>query len=135
MSNLVLESKLISQINALCIPTSPAPKKPRRQPRAELRERIARCEELLERLKNSEMESPTSDVSMSAANWSHSPNAQPEPLQSREAPKGSTGKILIDQGAVRFTDKWLWAAMAEEVILVSNSETSGYILTIVRSWP
>lgn len=98
------------------MPTLPAPKRPRRQPRAELRERLARCEELLERIKNSELESPASYTTHSSTSPSpHVPNQQvscSEPIQQTKPP---TAKILIDRGAVRYTDKWLWAAMAEEV--------------------
>jgi hypothetical protein len=101
------------------MPTVPAPKRPRRQPRAELRERLARCEELLERIKNSEMESPASYTTHPSTTSSpHAPSQQslgPEPVQST---KPLTAKIIIDRGAVRYTDKWLWAAMAEEVTLL-----------------
>ncbi|KAI0852163.1 fungal-specific transcription factor domain-containing protein [Daldinia vernicosa] len=84
--------------NVSCTPSTPAPARKRRRPNQDLQQRLARCEELLSEYATakppapSSIESPTQDES-----W--------KPL----------GKLIVDDGGVKFIDSFLWATIHSEL--------------------
>ncbi|KAI0129379.1 fungal-specific transcription factor domain-containing protein [Hypoxylon sp. NC0597] len=84
--------------NVACTPSTPAPARKRRRPNQDLQQRLARCEELLSEYATAKPAAPSS---------TGSPNQDDtwKPL----------GKLVIDDGSVRFIDSFLWASIHSEL--------------------
>ncbi|KAI1139059.1 fungal-specific transcription factor domain-containing protein [Hypoxylon sp. FL0543] len=84
--------------NVACTPSTPAPARKRRRPNQDLQQRLARCEELLSEYATAKPTAPSSTESPSQDDtW--------KPL----------GKLVIDDGSVRFIDSFLWASIHSEL--------------------
>ncbi|KAI1758557.1 fungal-specific transcription factor domain-containing protein [Hypoxylon sp. FL1150] len=84
--------------NVTCTPSTPAPARKRRRPNQDLQQRLARCEELLSEYATARPAPPSSAGSPSQDdNW--------KPL----------GKLIVDDGGVKFIDSFLWANIHSEL--------------------
>ncbi|KAI1102407.1 fungal-specific transcription factor domain-containing protein [Jackrogersella minutella] len=84
--------------NVACTPSTPAPARKRRRPNQDLQQRLARCEELLSEYATAKPTAPSSADSPSQDDtW--------RPL----------GKLIIDDGGVKFIDSFLWASIHSEL--------------------
>ncbi|KAI1377469.1 fungal-specific transcription factor domain-containing protein [Hypoxylon crocopeplum] len=84
--------------NVTCTPSTPAPARKRRRPNQDLQQRLARCEELLSEYATAKPAAPSSTESPSQDDiW--------KPL----------GKLIIDDGGVKFIDSFLWANIHSEL--------------------
>ncbi|KAI0024400.1 fungal-specific transcription factor domain-containing protein [Xylariomycetidae sp. FL0641] len=83
--------------NVTCTPSTPAPARKRRRPNQDLQQRLARCEELLSQYANAKPDASASD--------SPSPDEPWKPL----------GKLVVDDGGVKFMDSFLWANIHDEL--------------------
>ncbi|KAI2623379.1 fungal-specific transcription factor domain-containing protein [Hypoxylon sp. NC1633] len=84
--------------NVACTPSTPAPARKRRRPNQDLQQRLARCEELLSEYATAKPTAPSSTDSPSQDDiW--------KPL----------GKLIIDEGGVKFIDSFLWASIHSEL--------------------
>ncbi|KAH7165659.1 fungal-specific transcription factor domain-containing protein [Dactylonectria macrodidyma] len=106
--------------NVTCTPSIPAPARKRRRPNQDLQERLARCEELLKQYADGTVPSPTlqhaqlpqsrdRDGSQSEVSASTPTGCDSQP---RWKP---AGKMVKDDGGVRFMDSYLWASIHEEL--------------------
>ncbi|KAI0167165.1 fungal-specific transcription factor domain-containing protein [Hypoxylon sp. FL1284] len=84
--------------NVTCTPSTPAPARKRRRPNQDLQQRLARCEELL---------------SEYATARPAAPSAPSSPSQD-EAWK-PPGKLIVDEGGVKFIDSYLFANIHGEL--------------------
>lgn len=105
------------QANVTCTPSMPAPARKRRRPNQDLQERLARCEQLLKQYADGSGPSPSPMASQSPAmngSLPDAPAATPtnSESQSRWRP---AGKMVKDEGGVRFMDSYLWASIHDEV--------------------
>ncbi|CAM1507865.1 Fc.00g047130.m01.CDS01 [Cosmosporella sp. VM-42] len=106
--------------NVTCTPSTPAPARKRRRPNQDLQERLARCEQLLKQYADGTVPSPTASAAQqsftSPANGSSmdpSPSTPAVPdLASKWKP---TGKMVKEEGGVRFMDSYLWASIHDEL--------------------
>ncbi|ORY71978.1 fungal-specific transcription factor domain-containing protein [Pseudomassariella vexata] len=83
--------------NVTCTPSTPAPARKRRRPNQDLQQRLSRCEELLQEYATTKP-SPTSTET-----------------QGPDDPWKSAGKLIEDDGGVRFMDSYLWAEVHDEL--------------------
>ncbi|KAI8956681.1 fungal-specific transcription factor domain-containing protein [Daldinia sp. FL1419] len=84
--------------NVTCTPSTPAPARKRRRPNQDLQQRLARCEELLSEYATAKPPAPSSTESPSQDDsW--------KPL----------GKLIVDDGGVKFIDSFLWATIHSEL--------------------
>ncbi|KAL7625626.1 hypothetical protein AAE478_004846 [Parahypoxylon ruwenzoriense] len=84
--------------NITCTPSTPAPARKRRRPNQDLQQRLARCEELLSEYATAKPSAPSSTESPSQDDtW--------KPL----------GKLIVDDGGVKFIDSFLWASIHNEL--------------------
>lgn len=90
-----------SQAQARCVPSTPAPPRKRRRPNQDLQERLARCEEMLKAYAGVKPESLSPRPS---------PSAPPEDLRWQ-----SRGKLVKEDGNVRFVDNPMLGAIYDEV--------------------
>ena len=90
--------------NVKCTPSTPAPARKRRRPNQDLQERLARCEELLKEYATEKPESPA-----------------PRQLQQLPAYDEGlmkwhpAGKLVKEDGGVRFMDSFLLGTVYDEV--------------------
>ncbi|OTA99208.1 hypothetical protein M426DRAFT_68259 [Hypoxylon sp. CI-4A] len=85
--------------NVTCTPSTPAPARKRRRPNQDLQQRLARCEELLSEYATAKP--------AAAASSSDSP--------SHEDTWKPLGKLIVDEGGVKFIDSYLWASIHGEL--------------------
>ncbi|KAI2465686.1 fungal-specific transcription factor domain-containing protein [Annulohypoxylon bovei var. microspora] len=85
--------------NVACTPSTPAPARKRRRPNQDLQQRLARCEELLSEYATAKPAAPSSAES-------------PSP---DEAWKPRGGKLIKDDGGLKFIDSYLWASIHGEL--------------------
>ncbi|KAI1444582.1 fungal-specific transcription factor domain-containing protein [Annulohypoxylon stygium] len=85
--------------NVACTPSTPAPARKRRRPNQDLQQRLARCEELLSEYATAKPTAPSSADSPS----------------SDEIWKPRGGKLIVDDGGVKFIDSYLWANIHSEL--------------------
>lgn len=110
--------ELLTQADLKCTPSVPAPTRRRRRPRQELKDLVKRCEDLLKQHAagnlssyngQSRQASGLSDpVSTQASRFTPStagPNTHPN----------LSGKMIKEEGNIRFVDSHLWASVYEEV--------------------
>ncbi|KAI1852421.1 hypothetical protein JX265_011054 [Neoarthrinium moseri] len=86
-----------SPAGVTCTPSTPAPARKRRRPNQDLQQRLAKCEELLQEYATAKP-----------------PSTNGEPANPEETWR-SLGKLIIDDGSVRFMDSFLWATVHDEV--------------------
>ncbi|KAK7420845.1 hypothetical protein QQZ08_010246 [Neonectria magnoliae] len=106
--------------NVTCTPSTPAPARKRRRPNQDLQERLARCEHLLKQYADGSVPSPTSQMpQMSSRDDSQSDVSATTPTGSEsQLPQlkwKPAGKMVKDDGGVRFMDSYLWASIHEEL--------------------
>ncbi|KAI2641914.1 fungal-specific transcription factor domain-containing protein [Hypomontagnella submonticulosa] len=90
--------RVLACANVTCTPSTPAPARKRRRPNQDLQQRLARCEELLSEYATAKPAAPSSSESPSQEDiW--------KPL----------GKLIIDDGGVKFIDSFLWANIHSEL--------------------
>ncbi|KAF6834609.1 fungal specific transcription factor domain-containing protein (C6 zinc finger protein) [Colletotrichum plurivorum] len=95
---------------ATCSPSIPAPIRKRRRPNAELQARLARCEELLAKY-----------AAASKEPLDHTSTAPPTQAATIPLYENSqmnwkpAGKLVVEDGSVRFMDNFLWATVYEEL--------------------
>ncbi|KPM38866.1 hypothetical protein AK830_g7704 [Neonectria ditissima] len=99
--------------NVDCISSTPAPPRQRRRPNQDLQERLARCEDLLKQYAG---DSPSVQPSpMASVDGSHSDPSASGPTGSTSPKWKHSGKMVKDQGGVRFSDSHLWTTIHEEL--------------------
>ena len=109
--------------NVKCTPSTPAPARKRRRPNQDLQERLARCEELLK-------EYATEKPEESAARA-----AKPEQVRLYDEPKPKwqpAGKLVEEDGGVRFMDNFLLGTVYDEV--GPSSRWVVVIASLLTSW-
>lgn len=93
-----------------CTPSTPAPARKRRRPNQDLQERLARCEELLKEYATAKPESPPPAKSPSPKPADRIPELE-DPI-----PKWKpAGKLIEEDGGVRFMDSYLLTTVYDEV--------------------
>lgn len=98
------------QANVTCTPSTPAPARKRRRPNQDLQERLARCEELLKEYATAKPESPPAAKSPSPKLADRIPELE-DPI-----PKWKpAGKLIEEDGGVRFMDSYLLTTVYDEV--------------------
>ncbi|TEA10215.1 Aurofusarin cluster transcription factor aurR2 [Colletotrichum sidae] len=95
---------------ATCSPSIPAPVRKRRRPNAELQARLARCEELLAKYAAASKEPLDHSVTAAPTQASTIPFYENNQLNWKPA-----GKLVVEDGSVRFMDNFLWASVYEEL--------------------
>ncbi|KAM0246564.1 hypothetical protein ACHAP5_004688 [Fusarium lateritium] len=102
--------------NVTCTPSTPAPARKRRRPNQDLQERLARCEQLLKQYADGSVPSPSAVGHSPAPNGSASDTYPATPTnvdgQSKWKP---AGKMVKEEGGVRFMDSYLWANIHDEL--------------------
>ncbi|KAI5862733.1 fungal-specific transcription factor domain-containing protein [Durotheca rogersii] len=84
--------------NSTCTPSTPAPARKRRRPNQDLQQRLARCEKLLSEYATAKPSAPSSTESPGRdQNWM------------------PTGKLIVDDGGVKFVDSFLWGSIHGEL--------------------
>lgn len=97
------------QANVTCTPSTPAPARKRRRPNQDLQERLARCEELLKEYATAKPDSPPPTKAAS-------PRSDRIPELEDPLPKWkSAGKLVEEDGGVRFMDSYLLGTVCDEV--------------------
>ncbi|KAM0549782.1 hypothetical protein ACHAPJ_009221 [Fusarium lateritium] len=102
--------------NVTCTPSTPAPARKRRRPNQDLQERLARCEQLLKQYADGSVPSPSAMTHSPATNGALTDASPATPTnidgQSKWKP---TGKMVKEEGGVRFMDSYLWANIHDEL--------------------
>lgn len=112
LSEAVQLMAFIQQANVTCTPSTPAPARKRRRPNQDLQERLARCEELLKEYATAKPDSPPAAKSPSPKPIDRIPELE-DPL-----PKWKpAGKLIEEDGGVRFMDSYLLTTVYDEVRL------------------
>ncbi len=93
--------------NVKCTPSTPAPARKRRRPNQDLQERLARCEELLKEYATTEKTDSPSTQSWNLPTYDES--------YMKWQPKG---KLVKEDGGVRFMDGFLLGTVYDEVCLL-----------------
>lgn len=105
----VIDPTLV-QANVTCTPSTPAPARKRRRPNQDLQERLARCEELLKEYATAKPDSPPPAKPPSPKPADRVPELE-DPL-----PKWKpAGKLIEEDGGVRFMDSYLLTTVYDEV--------------------
>lgn len=92
--------------NVKCTPSTPAPARKRRRPNQDLQERLARCEELL---KEYATEKPEDEAATP-------PHREQAPLYDDSKSNWQpAGKLIQEDGGVRFMDNFLLGTVYDEV--------------------
>ncbi|KZL83821.1 fungal specific transcription factor domain-containing protein [Colletotrichum incanum] len=91
---------------ATCSPSIPAPVRKRRRPNAELQARLARCEELLAKYAAASKEPLDFESTAAPPHSSSIPQYENNEMNWKPA-----GKLVVEDGAVRFMDNFLWATL------------------------
>lgn len=102
----------LPQANVSCTPSSPAPSRKRRRPNQDLQERLARCEQLLQRYDENSM--PIQPSTPAATFLNDNDEASPAASESYEKPTGP-GRMVPQDGGPRFMDRQLWTSFYDEV--------------------
>lgn len=127
-----ISSHLTSQANVTCTPSTPAPARKRRRPNQDLQERLARCEVLLKQYaggtapdqiqaqqqqQQQQQQGPASPSTPSTTNGSvqsdlsgFTPTSGDIYMKWKPA-----GKMIKEEGGVRFMDSYLWASVYDEL--------------------
>ncbi|EWG46089.1 hypothetical protein FVEG_06682 [Fusarium verticillioides 7600] len=101
--------------NVTCTPSTPAPARKRRRPNQDLQERLARCEQLLKQYADGSVPSPSAVGHSPAANGAvDTYPATPTNVDGQSKWK-PTGKMVKEEGGVRFMDSYLWANIHDEL--------------------
>ncbi|KAF5615082.1 transcription factor [Fusarium tjaetaba] len=101
--------------NVTCTPSTPAPARKRRRPNQDLQERLARCEQLLKQYADGSVPSPSAVGHSPAANGTvDTYPATPTNVDGQSKWK-PTGKMVKEEGGVRFMDSYLWANIHDEL--------------------
>ncbi|KAH7318159.1 fungal-specific transcription factor domain-containing protein [Stachybotrys elegans] len=104
--------------NVACTPSTPAPARKRRRPNQDLQERLARCEELLKQYANGsapppEPQSPQERLPTGTA--SEPPISTPSSEHSVNHKWLPAGKVVKEEGSMRFVDGFLWSTLHDEL--------------------
>lgn len=102
-----------------CTPSTPAPARKRRRPNQDLQERLARCEELLKEYATAKPESPPPAKSPSPRLADRIPELE-DPIQKWKP----AGKLIEEDGGVRFMDSYLLTTVYDEVCTFDCSPQS-----------
>ncbi|KAM0340870.1 hypothetical protein ACHAPU_010286 [Fusarium lateritium] len=101
--------------NVTCTPSTPAPARKRRRPNQDLQERLARCEQLLKQYADGSVPSPSAVGNSPAPSGSVSDYpATPTNIDGQSKWKPA-GKMVKEEGGVRFMDSYLWANIHDEL--------------------
>jgi hypothetical protein len=104
--------------NVTCTPSVPAPARKRRRPNQDLQERLAKCEELLKQYAGHSGGLPQGTQTPPERHLSH-PVSEPTMAVSPTGESGpkwqAAGKVVHDEGSVRFMDSYLWATVYDEL--------------------
>ncbi|KAL0933592.1 fungal specific transcription factor domain-containing protein [Colletotrichum truncatum] len=95
---------------ATCSPSIPAPVRKRRRPNAELQARLARCEELLAKYAAASKEPLDHTSTVPPTQSANIPHYENHQMNWKPA-----GKLVVEDGSVRFMDNFLWATVYEEL--------------------
>ncbi|KAI3318123.1 fungal-specific transcription factor domain-containing protein [Xylariaceae sp. AK1471] len=107
-----------------CKPSTPAPPHKRRRPNQDLLERLARCEQLLKQYADGNV-----PIQGEAAPAPTDPNSGSSQLGSASAPRAETdikptykpaGKVVEEDGNVRFMDNFIRISFHDELIAMRN---------------
>jgi hypothetical protein len=102
--------------NVTCTPSTPAPARKRRRPNQDLQERLARCEELLKQYADNGSGPPTPVAHTAPSSESFSDTPASTLGSGGSSVKWSpAGKVVTDDGGVRFMDSYLWASVYDEL--------------------
>ncbi|KAK7432025.1 hypothetical protein QQZ08_001315 [Neonectria magnoliae] len=130
------DTGLYGNANVSCISSTPAPPRQRRRPNQDLQERLARCEDLLEQYAGDSAPSPSvrpSPVPSAVDGYSPSDPSASGPTGSTSPKWKPRGKMVKDQGGVRFSDSHLWTTIQEELqairdIVNTDDDSDGNVL-------
>ncbi|KAF7552020.1 hypothetical protein G7046_g7552 [Stylonectria norvegica] len=104
--------------NVTCTPSTPAPARKRRRPNQDLQERLARCEQLLKQYADGSVPSPTAQQALTPSAYDP-PTDQaaisPSSTDSKAPKWKPKGKMVKEDGGVRFMDSYLWASIHDEL--------------------
>ncbi|KAJ2978768.1 hypothetical protein NUW58_g7389 [Xylaria curta] len=109
-----------------CKPSIPAPPHKRRRPNQDLLERLARCEQLLKQYADGNVPSqgePTATVPEASSSSSSSQPAPPAALKVEndiKPPLKPTGKVVEEDGNVRFMDNYIRISFHDELAAMRN---------------
>ncbi|KAK0635818.1 fungal-specific transcription factor domain-containing protein, partial [Bombardia bombarda] len=95
--------------NVKCTPSTPAPARKRRRPNQDLQERLARCEELLKEYATEKPDDPTATTPQQPVH-AQTPDYS-DPFLKWQPP----GKLVKEDGGVRFTDSALLVTVYDEL--------------------
>ena len=107
--------------NVTCIPSTPAPPRRRRRPNQDLRERLARCEELLKHYSNGDVGGEHERLAASAASAPTVATNLPtetstaSPALSESSERQQKGRLVPQEGGERFMDHHAWTSFYDEV--------------------
>ena len=102
-----------------CTPSTPAPARKRRRPNQDLQERLARCEELLKEYATTEKAESPSPQTWNPPTYDDS--------YMKWQPKG---KLVKEDGGVRFMDGFLLGTVCDEVCCPPLSRSIYHLYTI-----
>uniref|UniRef100_L2FXA6 Fungal specific transcription factor domain-containing protein n=1 Tax=Colletotrichum fructicola (strain Nara gc5) TaxID=1213859 RepID=L2FXA6_COLFN len=105
------------QSKATCSPSIPAPVRKRRRPNAELQARLARCEELLAKYAAASKEPLDHESTIAPPQASSIPFYENNQINWKPA-----GKVIVEDGSVRFIDNFLWATLRGMKELVEKED-------------
>lgn len=111
------------QANATCTPSTPAPARKRRRPNQDLQERLARCEELLKQYAGGSVPSqadlqaaaPSVASVTTPASTFKAETSDYSPTFDDFPDRRHPGKVIHQDGGVRFIDSQLWSTFYDEV--------------------
>ncbi|KAK1621480.1 fungal-specific transcription factor domain-containing protein [Colletotrichum phormii] len=108
------------KLGAECVPRENSKTRNRKKPNVELQRRLARCEELLQQFVAAEKREGSSDSTRTEPSPKSDTSTKSETQdrsrdQEMQAPENSLGKLVIDNGSVRFTDSTIWATVFDEL--------------------
>uniref|UniRef100_A0A8H7NKJ5 Zn(2)-C6 fungal-type domain-containing protein n=1 Tax=Bionectria ochroleuca TaxID=29856 RepID=A0A8H7NKJ5_BIOOC len=109
--------------NATCTPSTPAPARKRRRPNQDLQERLARCEELLKQYAGGSVPSqadlqaaaPSVASVTTPASTFKAETSDYSPTFDDFPDRRHPGKVIHQDGGVRFIDSQLWSTFYDEL--------------------
>ncbi|KAI1076324.1 fungal-specific transcription factor domain-containing protein [Whalleya microplaca] len=108
-----------TKANVTCTPSTPAPARKRRRPNQDLQQRLARCEELLSEYATAKPSDPPAESAGRKDTWK------------------PTGKLIVDDGGVKFMGSFLLANIHDEISamreILEDDETVDDISTPAES--
>ncbi|KAF5009747.1 hypothetical protein FDECE_4093 [Fusarium decemcellulare] len=99
--------------SVVCTPSTPAPARKRRRPNQVLQERLTKLEALLDQYSAAGPPPQTDETPQEASGASSAPSPMP-PSATSDSPLPA-GKIVVEDGSVKFMDSYLWGIIHENL--------------------